>query len=215
MARAASLRDRPREARRIFHETLTRRQFMTERSCAQFGWKRRRRMKSKRHGRFCFHISQNHEHTRRFAGFDLGHHKRFVRQDRARAPGHAHLRDMLPKQPDENPSAETAHQCERGQQQRQHPRPGIRQNSTLPRDEFPDGEAQGRGGGRSTNWRDAIFLNPRLAAVRSVDCSDAAKPGPIKILQYSPTGPRALENANHQNAIAILPPKPHTQPYRI
>jgi hypothetical protein len=37
----------------------------------------------------------------------------------------------------------------------------------------------------------------------------------MEILQYGPTNPRALENANQQNAIAILPPKPHTQPYKI
>jgi hypothetical protein len=122
---------------------------------------------------------------------------------------------MLPKPPDENPSGETTRQSKRGQKQRQQPRPGIRQNSALPKDEFPDGHAQGRGGGRSTNWRDAIFFNPRLAAGRSVDCSDAAKPGPIKILQYGSTDPRALKNANYQNAIVVLPPKPHTQPYRI
>jgi hypothetical protein len=48
-----------------------------------------------------------------------------------------------------------------------------------------------------------------------VDCGDAAKPGPMEILQDGPTDPRALENANQQNAIAILPPKSHTQPYRI
>jgi hypothetical protein len=43
-----------------------------------------------------------------------------------------------------------------------------------------------------------------------VDCSDASKSSPIKILEGSPTGPRTLENANHQNAIVVLPPKPHT-----
>jgi hypothetical protein len=37
----------------------------------------------------------------------------------------------------------------------------------------------------------------------------------MEILQYGPTDPQALENADHQNAIAILPPKSHTQPYRI
>jgi len=37
----------------------------------------------------------------------------------------------------------------------------------------------------------------------------------VEILQHGPTDPRALENADHQNAIAILPPKSHTQPYRM
>jgi hypothetical protein len=154
-------------------------------------------MKSKRYGCLRFHVPQNLEYSRCFAGFDLRYHQRFVRQNRARAPGQAYLSYMLPKQSDENPSAETARQSKRGQKQRQQSRPGIRQNPALPKDEFPDSQAYGRGGGRSPNWREAIFLNPRLTAGRSVDCSDAAKPGPIKILQYGPTDPRALENANH------------------
>jgi ABC-type lipoprotein export system ATPase subunit len=37
----------------------------------------------------------------------------------------------------------------------------------------------------------------------------------MEILQYGQAGFRALENADHPNAIAILPPKSHTQPYRI
>jgi hypothetical protein len=37
----------------------------------------------------------------------------------------------------------------------------------------------------------------------------------MEIFERNPTGLRALENADHQNAIAILPPKSHTQPYRI
>ena len=73
-------------------------------------------MKSKRHGRLGFHVPQNRQHARRFAGLHLGHHNRFTRQYRARAPGEAHRIDMLPKQPDENPSAESARQRERSEQ---------------------------------------------------------------------------------------------------
>jgi hypothetical protein len=49
-----------------------------------------------------------------------------------------------------------------------------------------------------------------------VDCGGAAKPGPVEILQHGPTGRRTLENADHKNVvIAILPPKSHSQRYRI
>jgi hypothetical protein len=37
----------------------------------------------------------------------------------------------------------------------------------------------------------------------------------MEILQYRPTGSHALENADDQNAIALLPPKSHIQPYKI
>jgi hypothetical protein len=60
-----------------------------------------------------------------------------------------------------------------------------------------------------------MFLDPRPASGRSVDRGGAAKPSAMEIFEHSPTGLRALENADHQNAIAILPPKSHTQPYRI
>ena len=43
------------KASRLFHETLTRRQFMTERSCGRFDRERWRRIKTERHGRFGFH----------------------------------------------------------------------------------------------------------------------------------------------------------------
>jgi hypothetical protein len=122
---------------------------------------------------------------------------------------------MLVERPDENPSAESARQRKGGQQQRQHARSVIRQNSALPKDECPDGQGDGRGGGRSADRRHAIFLDPRPAFGRSVHRGDAAKPGSMEILQYGPTNPPALENADHQNAIAILSPKSHTQPYRI
>src|SRR5262249_58985329 len=48
-----------------------------------------------------------------------------------------------------------------------------------------------------------------------MNCGGATKPGTIKILQYGLTALGALENADHQNAIAILPPKSHTKPYKI
>src|SRR5262249_23231624 len=49
-----------------------------------------------------------------------------------------------------------------------------------------------------------------------MNCGGAAKPGPMEILQHGPTDPRTLENAAHQNVvIAIVPPKSHSQPYRI
>jgi hypothetical protein len=48
-----------------------------------------------------------------------------------------------------------------------------------------------------------------------VDRGDAAKPSAMEILQYRPAGSHALKNAHDQNAIAILPPKSHIQPYKI
>jgi hypothetical protein len=89
------------------------------------------------------------------------------------------------------------------------------QNSTLPKDECPDGYADDRGCGHSADYQGATFLDPRPTCARSVDCGGPAKPCPVEILQDGPTGPRTLENADHQSAIAILPPKSHSQPYRI
>jgi hypothetical protein len=57
-----------------------------------------------------------------------------------------------------------------------------------------------------------VFLDPVPAFGRSVDRGSPAKPSAMEILQYSSAGSHALENADHQNAIAILPPKPHIQP---
>jgi hypothetical protein len=51
------------------------------------------------------------------------------------------------------------------------------------------------------------------ASGRSTNCGDAAKPGAMEILQYGQTGPRALENADHKNAIVIFSPKSHTQSF--
>ena len=48
--RCAADRDCACKAGRLFHETLTRRQFMTERSCGRFDRERRRRIKTERHG---------------------------------------------------------------------------------------------------------------------------------------------------------------------
>jgi hypothetical protein len=122
---------------------------------------------------------------------------------------------MLLKQPDKNQSAESTRQCKRDQQQRQNSRPVIRQNSALPKDECPDDQTEGRGGCRPADRRDVMFLDTWPAAGRTVDCGDAAEPGSVKILQYGPTGPRALKNANQQDAIAILLPMSHIRTYRI
>jgi hypothetical protein len=54
-----------------------------------------------------------------------------------------------------------------------------------------------------------MFLYPLPAFRRSVDRGGAAKPSAMEIPQYGPTGSHALENADHQNAIALLPPKSH------
>src|SRR5207237_10382518 len=99
-------RNRWREAGRISRETLTRRQFMTERSCARFESEMRRRMKSKRHGRLCFHVPHDRQRTRRFGGSNLSQDHRFAWENRARAAGEARRSDMLLKQPDENPAGE-------------------------------------------------------------------------------------------------------------
>jgi len=60
-----------------------------------------------------------------------------------------------------------------------------------------------------------MFLDPLPAFGRSVDRGAAAKPSAMEILQYRPAGSHALKNANDQNAIAILLPKSHIQPYRV
>jgi len=60
-----------------------------------------------------------------------------------------------------------------------------------------------------------MFFDPLPAFGRTMDRGGAAKPSAMEILQYRPTGSQALENADDQNAIAILPPKSHTQSYRI
>src|SRR5881397_645982 len=106
------------------------------------------------------------------------------------------------KQPDENPSAESASQSKRCQQQRRHARSVICQKSALPKNQCPEGQADGRAGCRSDR-RDAIFFDRCPTFGRSVDCGGAAEPGPMEVLQYGPTCPRALENADHKNAIAI------------
>jgi hypothetical protein len=70
-------------------------------------------MKSKRHGRLCFHVPQNRQHTRRFAGFDLGHDHHFIRQDRTRASGQVRSFDVLVEQPEKNPAGHSASRRER------------------------------------------------------------------------------------------------------
>ena len=60
-----------------------------------------------------------------------------------------------------------------------------------------------------------MFLDPLPAFGRSVDRRGSTKPSAMEILQYGSTGSHALENADDQNAIALLPPKSHIQPYRI
>jgi len=60
-----------------------------------------------------------------------------------------------------------------------------------------------------------MFLDPLPTFGRSVDRSGAAKPSAMEIVQYRPAGSHALENADDQNAIPLLPPKSHTQPYKI
>src|SRR5437870_117102 len=92
------------EASRIFHETLTRRQFMTEWLCGRFNRERRRRIKAERYRRLGLDVPKNRERARGFAGFYFSEDDRFIRQDRAREFGQAPRIDMLPKQLDENPA---------------------------------------------------------------------------------------------------------------
>jgi hypothetical protein len=60
-----------------------------------------------------------------------------------------------------------------------------------------------------------MFLDPLPAFGRSIDRRSPTKPSAIKIPQYGPTDALTLENADDQNAIALLPPKSHTNFYRI
>jgi hypothetical protein len=48
-----------------------------------------------------------------------------------------------------------------------------------------------------------------------MDRGGTTKSSAMEILQYGPTDSHALENADDQNAIALLPPKSHIQPYKI
>jgi len=204
-----------REAGGIFRETLTRRQFMTERSCARFESEMRRRMKSKRHGRLCFYVPHDCQQTRRFGGSNFSQYHRFAWENRARAAREARRSDMLLKQPNENPAGESARQRERNEKEGQPAQPVIGQHSALPKDECAKGQAESRSGGRSADRRYPIFLDPGPASGRSVDRGRAAKLGAMEIFQYSPTGLRALENADHQNTIMFRPPKSHTVSSRL
>jgi hypothetical protein len=60
-----------------------------------------------------------------------------------------------------------------------------------------------------------MFLDPLPAFRRSVNRCSPTKPSAMKIPQYGPTDFHTLENADEQNAIALLPPKSHTNFYRI
>jgi len=60
-----------------------------------------------------------------------------------------------------------------------------------------------------------MFFDPLPAFGRSVDRGGAAKPSAMEILQYRSAGSHTLENADHQNAIALVWPKSHIQSYRI
>src|SRR5215471_6365492 len=119
---------------------------------------------------------------------------------------------MLPRQPDENPSTETACQRKRGQQQPQHTRPLIWQNP-VPPNECTHGEANNRCGNCAADLRYTRFLDPRSAYSRSVDCRSTPKASPMEILQYASTGRQALKNTDHQNAMAALPPESHANSY--
>src|SRR2546429_9810211 len=66
------------EASRIFHETLTRRQFMTEWLCGRFNRERRRRIKAERYRRLGLDVPKNRERARSFAGFDFSGFDRFI-----------------------------------------------------------------------------------------------------------------------------------------
>ena len=57
-----------------------------------------------------------------------------------------------------------------------------------------------------------MVLDPLPAFGRSVDRGGAAKPSAMEILQDRPASSHALENADHQNVIVLLPPKSHIQP---
>jgi len=54
-----------------------------------------------------------------------------------------------------------------------------------------------------------MFLDSLPAFGRNVDRGGTAKPTAMEIPKYGPTGCHALENADHQNAIAFIPPKSH------
>src|SRR6266496_93711 len=188
---------------------------MTERSCGRFDRERWRRIKTERHGRLGFHVPQNRQHARGFAGFDFSYNHRFIRQDRARESGQASRVDMLPKQLDENPASDRTRQRERSEQQSQPGWPVIGQHSAFPEDKCAKGKTKNRNGGRSADRRNPMFLDPLSAFGRSVDRGGAAKPSAMELLQYRPPGFHALENADDQNVIALLPPKSHIQPYKI
>jgi hypothetical protein len=60
-----------------------------------------------------------------------------------------------------------------------------------------------------------MFLDPLPAFGRNMDRGGSAKPRAMEILQYRSANSHALKNTDDQNAIALLLPKSHIQPYRI
>src|SRR5881397_2550728 len=88
----------------------------------------------------------------------------------------------------------------------------MAQHSALPQNKCAKSQAKNRSSGRSTDRRNPMFLHPLPAFGRSVDRRGAAKSRAMEILQCCPTGSHALENADDQNAIALVSPKSHIQP---
>src|SRR6266436_3304580 len=60
-----------------------------------------------------------------------------------------------------------------------------------------------------------MFLDPLPAFRGNMDRGGARKPSAMEILQHRSAGSKALENADDQNAIALLPQKSHTNSYRM
>jgi hypothetical protein len=60
-----------------------------------------------------------------------------------------------------------------------------------------------------------VFRNPWPTFGRGVDRRGTTKSSAMEIMKYSPTGSRTLENADDQNAIAVLRPKSHINFYRV
>src|SRR4029077_11633238 len=127
---------------RLFHETLTRRQFMTVRSCGRFDRERKRRVETEGHGRLRVHAPQNRHEPRGFARLDYSEDDRFIRQERVRESGEARRIDILPKQLDENPAGDRTSARERSEWQSSPGGPVIPQHSARPKNKCAKNDAK-------------------------------------------------------------------------
>jgi hypothetical protein len=111
---------------------------------------------------------------------------------------------MLPKQLDENPAGDRTSNANAASGRAT---PAGRLSPSIPRTQkisAPRTTLRIKAAGRSADRRNPMFFDALPAFGRSVDRRGPTKPSAMEILQYGPTSSRTLENADDQNAIALL-----------